>query len=259
MLDIHQPGPCDINGPQLSDGHTSGIQPQTIRENLGMPNFRLFTPSQLMIYQDHKSKSQSYDTVSMFGMRPPELVGVFQQTQSYICLCYVKQGKMISDANHAILLNTDICKCHWVNLLSQHVYIRTSAINKVEQLVDSNLTYLNSSNNMNGSRTTFYCQTNQVIKNLIRIYKSDDADLNEDDLLFKHEYSKDFFYNDGLLMCPVPVPMNIHPKNSQVFFIHFLLLHGKYITEIDVLHHSSPHELLQSAQLIGMNTDEESL
>jgi hypothetical protein len=36
-------------------------------------------------------------------------------------------------------------------------------------------------------------------------------------------------------------------------------LHGKYITEIDVLHHSLPPEMLQSAQLIGMNTDEESL
>ncbi len=166
MLDIHRPGPRDINGSRLFDGHTSGIQPQTIHENLGMPNFRLFTPSQLMIYQDHKSKSWSFDTVSMFGMRPPEFVGVFQQTQSYICLCYAKQGTMISDANHAILLNTDICKCRWVTLLSQCVYIRINAINKVEQLVDSNLTYLNSSDNMNGSRTAFYCQSNQVIKHL---------------------------------------------------------------------------------------------
>ncbi len=53
MLDIHQPSPCDINGPQLSDGHTSGIQPQTLRESLGMREFRL---SQLMMYQDHKSE-----------------------------------------------------------------------------------------------------------------------------------------------------------------------------------------------------------
>ncbi len=49
MLNIHRPGPRDINGPRLSNGHTSGIQPQTIRENLSMPNLRLFTPSQLMI------------------------------------------------------------------------------------------------------------------------------------------------------------------------------------------------------------------
>jgi hypothetical protein len=112
---------------------------------------------------------------------------------------------------------------------------------------------------MNGSRTSFYCQSNQAIKSLIPIYKADDEDLNEDDLQFKHEYSNDFFYDDGLSMPPIPVPINIHPKNAQIFFIHFLLLHRKYITEIDVLHHSSPREMLQSAQLIGRSTDEDSL
>ncbi len=60
-------------------------------------------------------------------------------------------------------------------------------------------------------------------------------------------------------MPPVPVPINIHPKNAQIFFIHFLLLYGKYITKIDVLHHSLPCEMLQSAQLIGRSTDDESL
>jgi hypothetical protein len=194
----------------------------------------------------------------MFGMHPPELVGVFQQTKSYIHLCYVKLGKIISDADHAILLNTNICKCHWVTLLSKRVYVRINAINKVLRLVDSNLAYLNSPDNMNVSRTLFYCQSNQAIKTLIHIYKADDADLNKDDLQFKHEYSKYFFYNDGLSMLPVPVPINIHPKNAQIFFIHFLLLHGKYITEINVLHHSSPREMLQSAQLIDRSTDDDS-
>jgi hypothetical protein len=157
------------------------------------------------------------------------------------------------------LLNTNICKWRWVTLLFKRIYIRINAINKVERLVDSNLAYLNSPNNVNGSRTSFYCQSNQAINSLIHIYKADDADLNKDNLQFKHEYSKGVFYDDGLLMCPVPVPINIHPKNAQIFFIHFLLLHGKYITEIDVLHHSSAHEMLQSAQLIGRSTDDESL
>jgi hypothetical protein len=111
---------------------------------------------------------------------------------------------------------------------------------------------------MSGPRTSFYCQSNQAIKTLICIYKADDADLNEDDLQFKHEHSKDFFF-DGLSMPPVSVPINIHPKNAQIFFIHFLLLHGKYITKINVLHHSSPREMLQSAQLVGRSTDDDSL
>ena len=134
-----------------------------------------------------------------------------------------------------------------------------NAADKVDRLVDSNLAYLNSSDNMNGSRSQFYCQSNQAIKYIIRIFKSHRSDLDGDDLLFKDEYSNDFFYNDGLLLCPIPVPINIHPKNAQVFFIHFLLTHGKYITELDVIHHSSPRDMLKSAQLIGRRSDEESL
>jgi hypothetical protein len=211
-----------------------------------------------MIYRDHKSESRSYDALSMFGMRPPELVGVLQHSKTYICLCYVDQRKMISDADHANLLNSDIRKCRWVTLFSKRVYIRINVIDEVLRLVESNLAYLNGPDNMSGPRTSFYCQSNQAIKTLIRIYKADDADLNEDDLQFKHEHSKDFFF-DGLSMPPVSVPINIHPKNAQIFFIHFLLLHERHITEIDVLHHSSPREMLQSAQLIDRSTDDHSL
>ena len=120
-----------------------------------MPNFRLFTPNQLMIYRDHRVETRSYDTVSMFGMRSPELVGVFQQTKPFIRCCYVNE-KIIPDDIHASLLNRDIRKCRWVSLLSQRVYIRINAVDEVERLVDSNLAYLNSYDNMNGSRSQFY-------------------------------------------------------------------------------------------------------
>ena len=36
-------------------------------------------------------------------------------------------------------------------------------------------------------------------------------------------------------------------------------MHGNYIAKRDVLHHSSPREMLQSAQLIGKETDDQSL
>jgi hypothetical protein len=96
-----------------------------------MREFRLFTTSQLMIYRDHKFESRSYDALSMFGMQPPELVGVFQHSKTDIRLCYVDQRNMISDADHANLLNSDICKCRWVTLFSKRVYIRINAIDEM--------------------------------------------------------------------------------------------------------------------------------
>ena len=95
--------------------------------------------------------------------------------------------KIIPDDIHASLLNRDIHKCRWVSLLSQRVYIRINAVDEVDRLVDSNLAYLNSSDNMNGSRTQFYRQSNQAVKYIIRIYKSHRSDLDGDDLLFKGE------------------------------------------------------------------------
>jgi hypothetical protein len=226
-----------------------------------MSAFRLFTAHQLLIYHDHNAQSQSYDSVSMFGMRPPELVGVFHKTKFYIRFCYIEYKRIISNDLHESLLSLDISKCQWFTLLSQRVYIRINAIDEVEKLVDSNLSYLESSYNLNSYRTPFYVCSNQAIKDLIRIYKAADSDLNlnEVDLEFKREYSNDFFYDDGLSMCPVPVPINIHPKNAQHFFIHILLTHGRYITEPDALHHSSPRDMLENAQLIGRERDEESL
>ena len=118
----------------------------------------------------------------MFGMRPHELVGVFQQTKFYIRFCYIEDKRIISNDLHESLLSLDICKCRWVTLLSQRVYIRINAIDEVEQLVDSNLSYLESSDNLNGFRTPFFFRSNQVIKDLIHIYKVADLDLNEVDL-----------------------------------------------------------------------------
>ncbi len=100
----------------------------------------------------------------MFGMRRPELVGVFQHSKTYIHLCYVDQRKMISDADHANLLNSNIRKCRWVKLFSKRVYIRINAIDKVLRLIESNLAYLDGPDNMSGPRTSFYCQSNQAIK-----------------------------------------------------------------------------------------------
>ena len=93
-----------------------------------------------MIYRNHNAKSQSYDSVSMYGMRPPELVGVFQQTKFYNQFCYIedKDKRIISNDLHESQLSLDICKCRWVTLLSQRVYIRINSIDEDEQLVDSN-------------------------------------------------------------------------------------------------------------------------
>jgi hypothetical protein len=87
----------------------------------------------------------------------------------------------------------------------------------------------------------------------------DHADLDNANQQYKLEYMDQFFYDDGMSMCPVPISINVHPKFTHMFFIHILLTHGNFITELDVLQHSFPREMLQSAQLIGKESDDQSL
>ena len=62
MLGTYPLGPCDVNGTCLSDGHTSGIQPQRIRESLGCWAFvKLSRVSDMwLIYRGYVSRT--YDT-----------------------------------------------------------------------------------------------------------------------------------------------------------------------------------------------------
>ena len=92
---------------------------------------------------------------------------------------------------------------------------------------------------------------------MIRVYNSDDAILDEDELLWKSDLSK-FIFDDGKELLPVPVLTNVNPANSHEFFVHIVLSLGKYVTEIDVLHNASPRVCLEKARLIGTETDDES-
>ena len=56
-----------------------------------------------------------------------------------------------------------------------------------------------------------------------------------------------------------PCSNQYSPQECTALFIHILLTRGRYITEPDALHHSSPRDILESAQLIGKERDEESV
>ena len=46
--------------------------------------------NQLETHPNHDGKSSSYDTISIFGMRPPELLGVFKNPKHYFRICKIE-------------------------------------------------------------------------------------------------------------------------------------------------------------------------
>ena len=60
-------------------------------------------------------------------------------------------------------------------------------------------------------------------------------------------------------LLPIPVLSTISPENPIQFLIHIILSMGKYQTEMDAMNNPSFYECFHKVELIGDNTDEESL
>ena len=74
----------DNNNPS-ADAHVSGVAAKRARESeeLELHPRQQLTPSQEMTARDHKGSSRKYDMMSIFGLRPPELVSVFDNPKYY--------------------------------------------------------------------------------------------------------------------------------------------------------------------------------
>ena len=235
-----------------ADAHESGIPSKRVREleELNLRVHQRLTPNQEMTIRDHNSNTRKFDKISMFGARPPELVSVFENPKVYYRLCYISDGAFTEEVMKQGL-NRDLRRCKWFDCLGRRVYIRLNALEEVLDLVKLN---------MQQQSTLDHIRThdiNETIGDIIRVYNSDDAILDEDELLWKSDLSK-FIFDDGKELLPVPVLTNVNPANSHEFFVHIVLSLGKYVTEIDVLHNASPRVCLEKARLIGTETDDKS-
>lgn len=54
-----------------------------------LSRFQQFTANQCESIQDNHISTRKYDAISELGIRPPELVYVFFDLQSYFCFCYI--------------------------------------------------------------------------------------------------------------------------------------------------------------------------
>ena len=64
---------------------------QTIRLRNNLDENQLMTESQSATYRNHDGKSSKYDMISLFSLRPPELLNVFTNPVDYFILCYIEK------------------------------------------------------------------------------------------------------------------------------------------------------------------------
>ncbi len=242
----------DMRGPN-ADARESGMDAQRARENEGLELHarQRMTANQIVIALEHETSTRQYDMISIFGLRPPEVLSLFQNPQEYFRFCHIDEN-CHSRIDMIALLSKNLFFCPWFDCLGRRVYIRKSAVDEVEELARKNRVGAMVMEDPLG--------INEIVIDMIRLYKITDEDsLSDEEIRRKRFVKYHIIFDADSDLSPIPVLTHVNPSNTHEFFVHTVLSLGKYETEIDVLRNSSPRECFRKAMLIGLDNDEDSL
>ena len=78
----------------IPDAYQSEISMQNARMNADVTEQHLMTNSQMLTYHNHHGQAKKYDKISVFSLRPPELLGVFRNPSHYFRYCFIDDRKI---------------------------------------------------------------------------------------------------------------------------------------------------------------------
>lgn len=189
------------------DSFSSLPQIERIRINKSLRNEQMMTENQLYTYKKHGGKSVSYDKISIFSLRPPELLYIFQNPVDYFRYCSIDQKSMnynkIND-----LLDDDIRSCSWIDCLGRLVKIRILALDETLKLIEKNL------NNIS-EVSSFQYDINTAVMDIINLYKYSRSC--NDTIKMQQLEEKFIDTSDMMNILPIPVLSDTSPVNSINF------------------------------------------
>ena len=205
------------------------IDPTTlvIRARQHLPDFRKLTNNQIALLKDNYQSETGMDKITMFGLRPPELLYVESPVLYFKWFVREKATKKPKNANvHEFLITTDQSQALWVDATGAIVRLRRAAV------------------------PCFITYTNQVIRqNCLQIQQACNMFLNT----IGPEHESKVISSDITLSetTAVVVTSNVLPRNSPKFLIHIVLSMGLFTTELDIFNVPTMLEAFRKAKLIG--------
>jgi hypothetical protein len=232
------------------------IHPDQARRMIaGMPPWRQFTASQLVLINDTFFSGVSMDQVTVFGVRPPELRVLIRTIGNYFRWFWRSKKSMATDPEKlSERLDGNVSKCLWIDGMGHHVLLRSQSIKEVESFIQS------AQSPPNGSPLSTMLSLFQEIFEFNNRFGFTNKDGNNIasiplslDRIRWDEMQASFidFTHHSEAMLPVPVFSNIKPSNASRFLFHLLLSLGEYDTEMDLLVHSTSQQAFIGAKLIS--------
>ena len=121
------------------NAYETGIPMNHARCIFGMDDVHKMTANQKKIYRNHNGSTTSYCAISIFGLCPPELLGVFRNPIDYYRYCRIDKRKFLSEDSVQNLLSNNVWSCKWVDCLGRRVKIRKRAFGEVRSMLRNNL------------------------------------------------------------------------------------------------------------------------
>lgn len=232
----------------------NGVERDTVtninRLRQSLPTERHFTKSQVDTHIDMQlyRSSVSLDKITLFSLRPPELISIVDSVGNYY-RWFDTASKPLKDQTVKELLNDDVAKSAWIDGMKCQIMLRSKALPELLSWIDSIEHELNDDDK----------QIVDLIHRIEYVFDEDEESLNDDDKDFLQFAKKHLVcdYDDEHL--PIPVFSYIKPSQGPLFILHILLSMGRFTTERELLLCPSLKECLRKAKLIGMLDTEEDL
>ena len=229
----------------LSDLHSDAIDSITCRNSL--PLWRQFGLEQQLVIRDSMFCSVSIDKVTVFSVRPCELVGVFDTLVAYFKF-FTRSTRRTQGPGLSLKISQSLERSSWIDGLGFEVKVRYRAIDSAVAHFDSPLGI------QRGRRIVhaLFEKIKQLKDEAAAAGRRVPAD--EDDADFFCRFVDLEPENDRNPMKPRTLPTvvfsDVKPTNPTKFLLHLLLSMGSFTTEYELLRQPDMYSAFVHAELL---------
>ena len=140
----------------VADAYSAGVPMQRACLKVNLPKEQRMTGCQMVTFRNHNGKYAKYDMISIFSLRPPELLGVFRNPVDYFRHCHIDEEQGLNEEAARSMSSNDLHKCPWVDCFGRRVFIHKLALKEVAAMARTNLAEFESLNEDTDRNEFFY-------------------------------------------------------------------------------------------------------